>query len=115
MPYMLLIVEPVGQRAERGVEAGQKLYEKMLGFTDELKQAGVLMASSSLATEATRLRRAKGAPLVTDGPFTESTEMIGGFFLLDCASRAEALQWADRCPASSWATVEVRETGPCFT
>jgi hypothetical protein len=115
MAYMLLIVEPVGQRAERGVEAGQQLYERMLGFTQELKDAGVLMASSSLATAATRLRREAGAPFVTDGPFTESKEMIGGFFLVDCASHAEAVQWAVRCPAASWATVEVRETGPCFT
>lgn len=115
MAYMLLIVEPVGQRAERGVEAGQALYDRMLGFTGELKQAGVLLASSSLATAAARLRREAGAPLLTDGPFTESKEMIGGFFLIDCAGRAEALQWAVRCPASSWATVEVRETGPCFT
>jgi hypothetical protein len=41
--------------------------------------------------------------------------MIGGFFLLDCASHAEALAWAGRCPAAAWATVEIRETGPCFT
>lgn len=115
MAYMLLIVEPVGQRAGRGVEAGQALYERMLGFTGELKQAGVLVTSSSLATAATRLRREAGAPLVTDGPFTESKEMIGGFFLIDVPSQAEAMQWAARCPASSWATVEIRETGPCFT
>ena len=115
MAYMLLIVEPVGQRAERGAEAGQQLYERMLGFTGELKQAGVLMASSSLATAATRLRRADAAPLLTDGPFAESKEMVGGFFLIDVAGRAEALQWAERCPAAAWATVEVRETGPCFT
>jgi hypothetical protein len=115
MAYLLLIVEPVGQRAARGVEEGQRLYERMLGFTGELKDAGVLMTSSSLATPATRLRREAGAPFVTDGPFTEAKEMIGGFFLIDVPSHADAVQWAVRCPASSWATVEVRETGPCFT
>jgi hypothetical protein len=117
MAYMLLIVEPVGQRTERGLEGGQKAYETMLGFTAELKAAGMLMASSSLATGATRLQRppAAATALVTDGPFAETKEMIGGFFLLDCASHAEALASAERCPAAAWATVEVRETGPCFT
>ena len=89
----------------------------MLGFTAELKAAGVLMASSSLATASTpaaAARRARRGAL-TDGPFAETKEMIGGFFLLDCASREEALAWAERCPAAAWATVEVRETGPCFT
>jgi hypothetical protein len=49
-----------------------------------------------------------------DGPFAEAKEMIGGFFLLDVATREQALEWAARCPAAGWATVEVRETGPCF-
>ena len=54
------------------------------------------------------------APVRTDGPFAEVKEMIGGFFLVDCATRDEALAIARRCPAAQWASVEVRETGPCF-
>ncbi|MDO9073785.1 MAG: YciI family protein [Rubrivivax sp.] len=117
MPHMLLIIEPVGQREERGVEGGQALYQRMLDFTEELRRDGVLMASSSLATPATRLQRPAGAaaPRVLDGPFAEAREMVGGFFLLNCATRQAALDWAGRCPAAAWATVEVRETGPCFT
>jgi hypothetical protein len=117
MPHMLLIVEPLGQRAERGLESGQAVYQQMLDYTDELRRAGVLMTSSSLATAATRLQRPDGAaaPRVLDGPFAEAKEMIGGFFLLNCESRQDALQWAERCPAAAWATVEVRETGPCYT
>jgi hypothetical protein len=112
---MLLIVEPIGQREARGVEGGKVAYQQMLDFTDDLKRAGVLMASSSLATEATRLRRPQGtAARVLDGPFAEAKEMIGGFFLLNVATKDEALAWAARCPAAAWATVEVRETGPCF-
>jgi hypothetical protein len=115
MPHMLLIVEPLGQREERGVDNGRVVYQQMLDFTDELRQAGVLMASSSLATEATRLQRpAGGAPRLLDGPFAEAKEMVGGVFLLDVATREQALEWAARCPAAGWATVEVRETGPCF-
>lgn len=115
MPHMLLILEPIGQRAERGVEGGQIVYQQMLDFTEDLKRAGVLMASSSLATAATRLQRPRGmATRVLDGPFAEAKEMIGGFFLLDVPTQKEALAWAERCPAAAWATVEVRETGPCF-
>jgi len=116
MPHMLLIVEPLGQREERGVERGQLVYQQMLDFTDELKRAGVLIASSSLASASSRLRKPPGGAVrLIDGPFAEAKEMIGGFFLIDVATRDEALAWAERCPAAAWATVEVRETGPCFT
>jgi hypothetical protein len=115
MPHMLLIVEPLGQREARGVELGKHVYQQMLDFTDELKGAGVLMASSSLAAKATRLQRPEGAaPRLLDGPYAEAKEMIGGFFLLNVDSHEQALHWAARCPAAAWATVEVRETGPCY-
>jgi hypothetical protein len=52
---------------------------------------------------------------VLDGPFAEAKEMVGGFFLLDCATREEAVAIARECPAAEWATVEVRATGPCYT
>ena len=117
MPHMLLIVEPIGQREERGVEGGRVLYQQMLDFTEDLRRAGVLMASSPLASAATRLHRPEGttASRVLDGPFTEAKEMVGGFLRLNCAAREAALGWAERCPALSWATVEVRQTGPRFT
>lgn len=116
MPHMLLIVEPLGQREARGVELGKVVYQQMLDFTDDLKRAGVLMTSSSLATASSRLSKPEsGAARVIDGPFAEAKEMIGGFFLLDVATREQALEWAARCPAAAWATVEVRETGPCYT
>jgi hypothetical protein len=50
-----------------------------------------------------------------DGPFAEAKEMVGGFFLLDCNSKEQAIAIAAECPAAQWATVEVRELGPCFT
>lgn len=115
MPHMLLIVEPPGQRAERGLEGGQQAYQVMLDYTEQLRSAGVLMTSSSLATAATRLAQRDGAERLIDGPFAEAREMVGGFFLLNCETRDEALAWARRCPAARWATVEVRETGPCYT
>jgi hypothetical protein len=117
MPHMLLIVEPLGQRETRGVENGRIVYQQMLDFTEDLRRAGVLMTSSSLATAAARLQKPEGAASsrLLDGPFAEAKEMIGGFFLLNVATTGEALAWAERCPAAAWATVEVRETGPCYT
>jgi hypothetical protein len=100
MPHMLLIVEPIGQREARGAERGQVVYQHMLDFTDELRRAGVLMTTSSLATAATRLAKPEGAAArVVDGPFAEAKEMVGGFFLLDVATREQALKWAVRCAA----------------
>lgn len=116
MSYLLLIVEPRGQREQRGTEAGKKAYAQMGAFATELKAQGVLRAVESLTDDArgARIQIRNGQKQLRDGPFTESKEMVGGFFLLDCASRDEALQIAARCPAAEWATVEVRETGPCF-
>lgn len=116
MAYMLLIVEPTGQRIERGAEAGQQVYDRMLRYTDELKARGVLLASNSLASTAkgVRLQVREGRRTLIDGPFAEAKEMIGGFFLLDCKSRDEAVALAAECPAAEWATIEVRQVGPCF-
>jgi hypothetical protein len=116
MTWMLLIVEPVGQRVERGEAAGRAVYQRMLDYADDLKRDGVLLAFSSLAGDAAaaRLQRRDGRAAVLDGPFAEAKEMVGGFFLLDVATREQALAAAARCPAAEWATVEVRETGPCW-
>jgi hypothetical protein len=114
MAFMLLIHEPVGQRAERGEAVGRVVYQQMLDFTAELQQRGQLMASSSLQSveHATRVQVRNGA--ARDGPFAEAKEMVGGFFMLDVATRDEALAIARACPAAAWCTVEVRETGPCY-
>lgn len=116
MPYMLMILEPRGQRAERGVEAGKQVYAQMLGFAESLKQRGVLQAVESLTTDAkaTRVQVRGGRSSLVDGPFAEAKEMIGGFFLLSCKTREEAVAIAAECPAAAWCTVEVREVGPCW-
>ena len=111
---MLLIVEPVGQRAARTDEEGRSLYDRMLRFADELKQRGVLVAAQSLKTESARLQLRNGKRTLIDGPYAEAKEMVGGYFLLECGSRDEAVAIAAECPAAQWATVEVREFGPCF-
>lgn len=117
MSYLMLIVEPRGQRAERGLDEGRKAYAAMGAFAAELKRRGVLLAVESLVSDdkGTRVALRNGSTHLRDGPFTEAKEMVGGFFLLDCATREEALAIAAECPAAAWASVELRATGPCFT
>ena len=114
MSYMLLIVEPQGQRRTRAPEEGHSLYHRMLDYTESLKTRGVLVASDSLRASAARLSIRAGRQNIVDGPFTEAKELVGGFFLLDCATREQALGLAAECPAAEWATIEVREVGPCY-
>jgi hypothetical protein len=116
MSYILLIHEPVGQRATRTRAEGEAVFEHMVRFAADLKKRELLVAVESLAHQdsGARVQVRGGKPQILDGPFAEAKEMIGGFFLLDVASREEALAIARTCPAAEWATVEVRETGPCF-
>jgi hypothetical protein len=116
MAYVLLVVENVGDRAVRSESEGQALYDRMLRFSADLRERGLLTMSQSLKTDAAGARVIKRGEksMVRDGPFTEAKEMIGGFFLLTCASREQAIEIARGCPAAEWATIEVRELGPCF-
>ncbi len=116
MSYMLLIVEDPAQRATRSDAEGQALYQRMVDFGQALKSEGVLLGVESLTSqnEAARVTVRGGKTQVLDGPFAEAKEMIGGFFLLDCASMDEAVAIAHECPAAEWATVEVRALGPCY-
>ena len=116
MTYMLMLVEPVGQRRQRGEAAGRAVYDRMLGFAESLKQRGVLRGVESLASskKGARVQVREGRTSLVDGPFAEAKEMIGGFFLVDVATLDEALALAAECPAAEWCTVEVRKCGPCW-
>lgn len=113
---MLLIVEPAGQRGTRTEAQGREVYARMQRFGESLRARGKLLAVESLASQAqaVRVHTGGGKPQVVDGPFAEAKEMVGGFFLLDCDSMAEAVAIAHECPAAEWATVEVRALGPCY-
>ena len=117
MAYMLLILEDPTQRATRSEAEGHAVYDRMVKFAGDLESRGVLLGVQSLQSqrEAARVKVNSGRAQVLDGPFAEAKEMVGGFFLIDCKTRDEALTIASQCPAAEWATVEVRETGPCYT
>jgi hypothetical protein len=112
---MLFMVEPVGQRQARTEAEGRDAFAAMVRWGESLKQRGLLIASESLSSHAsaTRVQKRGGQLHVTDGPFPETKEMIGGYFLINCETRAEAIAIAKECPAAEWLTVEVRGMGAC--
>jgi hypothetical protein len=116
MPYMLLVMEPNGQRKTRSDAEGRAVYERMLRFGEDLRARGLLVASESLSwgPDTARVEVREGRKRVLDGPFAEAKEIIGGFFLLDCATRDDAIAIAAQCPAAEWCSIEVRSLGPCF-
>jgi hypothetical protein len=116
MAYMLLMIEPPGQRATRTEAEGRAVYDRMVRFGDELKERGLLLGVESLQSQsrATRVQVRGGKPSVLDGPFAEAKEMVGGFFMVDVKTREEAVELAKRCPAAEWCTVEVRALAPCY-
>ena len=116
MAYMLLILEDPAQRGTRTREEGEAVFERMVEFGRKLRQQDKLVATESLASlsKGARVQVRGGKAQVLDGPFAEAKEMVGGFYLLNCATRQEAVAIAQACPAAEWATVEVRETAPCY-
>jgi hypothetical protein len=116
MAYMLLILEGHGDRQKRRREEGRVAYDSMMRFADNLSARGLLKGANALRSDSQGARVAirEGRATIMDGPFAESKEMVGGFFLLDCGTKEEAIVIAGECPAAKWATVEVREVGTCF-
>ena len=116
MSFMLLIHEQRGDRDKRSDAEARALYDEMLAFGAALDADGLLVRAESLKSDkdAIRLQAAEDGEIrLFDGPFAESKEMIGGFFLLNCATQAEAVEIAKRCPAARFASVVVRELAPC--
>ncbi len=116
MKFMLMIVEPRGAREARSEDEGRALYAEMVEFGQGLAARGQFLASESLKPDShgVRVQQRGDSPTLIDGPFAEAREMVGGFFLVECASRDEAVALAAACPAARFATVEVRECAPCY-
>jgi hypothetical protein len=108
MRYMLLIYGC--ERPDAGTPAHADKIAAVRAFTRKCEDDGVLLASDPLHTTetATTVRVRDSETLVTDGPFAETAEQLGGYFLLDCHDLDEALQYAARCPMAAEGSVEVR-------
>jgi hypothetical protein len=83
----------------------------MSKYNDEMTKAGVMLAGVGLhpASKGARVTYSGGTPTVTDGPFAEAKELIGGYWILETSSKEEAVEWAKRVPAGEQDMVELRE------
>ena len=106
----MMIMYP-GAKAEQGAMPDEKSIAAMMKYNEELTKAGVLLALDGLhpSSKGARIRFKSGKPTVTDGPFTEARELIGGYWLIQVKSREEAIEWASRCPASVAEMIDVRQ------
>ncbi|HEY2728298.1 MAG TPA: YciI family protein [Polyangia bacterium] len=110
MRFMMLMYP--SEKAETGVMPDPKLVEAMMKYNEELAKAGVLLALDGLQPSAKGARitwDAAGKPMVTDGPFTEVKEIIGGYWMIQVKSREEAIEWAKRVPPHDARKVELRQ------
>jgi hypothetical protein len=107
----LVLVKPPPSAYEAGMMPSPELVANMGAFNADLAKAGVLLAAEGLypSAEGARINYAGGKPTVTDGPFAETKEVIGGFWLLQVKSKEEAIEWLRRCPFEWGEEVELRQ------
>jgi hypothetical protein len=108
MRFMMIMFP--GPNAETGVLPDEKLLSEMGKFNEEMVKAGVLLAGEGLhpSSAGARVRFPGGKAQVSDGPFTESKEIVGGFWLIQAKSKEEAVAWASRCPTAGGEMIEIR-------
>ena len=110
MKYMLLLYQEPDAGPDRGTAEWDAEMARWFAVTDEMGGAGVLVAGNALqpTTTATTLREREGEVLLTDGPFAETKEVLGGFYVIDVADLDEATRWAAKMPLAPYGSVEIR-------
>ena len=110
MQYMFLIYENESLFEERDEQQKQQIMQDYFAFTTEVKEKGVFVAGDPLMPidTATSVRLRNGKTLATDGPFAETKEQLGGYYILDCKDLEEALDYGARIPTAVHGTIEVR-------
>jgi hypothetical protein len=111
MRFMMLMIPKGYESAEPGVKLDPARVAEMMKYNEALQKAGALLALDGLhpPSMGARVSFAGGTPLVTDGPFAEAKEVLGGYWMIDVASKEEAIAWASRCPASDNEVIEIRQ------
>lgn len=109
MQYMLLIYSEESD-TQPPPEAQNEVFAAYMAYNDALKKADAFVAGDALlpTTTATSVRVRGPEQMVTDGPFAETTEALGGYYLIEAKDIDEAVKWAKQCPGSHHGTVEVR-------
>jgi hypothetical protein len=110
MRYLLSIYGDESQMASAPEGAVREMSDAYATFTAELREAGAMLGGDALqpTSSATTVRVRDGERLLTDGPFAETREQLGGFYLIECADLDEALAWAARIPGAAYGSIEVR-------
>jgi hypothetical protein len=111
MRFMMLMIPKGYEKAEPGVLPGAKADASMMKYNESLQKAGVLLALDGLhpPSMGARISFPGGKAKVTDGPFSEAKEVLGGYWMIQVKSKEEAIEWASRCPASENEVVEIRQ------
>ena len=111
MRFMMLIIPRGYEDAAPGTMPDADAVAAMMKYNEALQKAGVLLALDGLhpPSMGARVSFASGKPTVRDGPFPEAKEVLGGYWMIDVKSKAEAVEWASRCPASKNEIIEVRQ------
>ena len=111
MRFMMLMIPKGYETAAPGTVPDAKAVEAMMAYNRELQEAGILIDLNGLhpPSMGARVSFKDGKPLVTDGPFTETKEVLGGYWIINVKSRDEAIAWAKKCPGGDNETIEVRQ------
>ena len=110
IPRVYQPATPAAERAGEGFAPPAEAMAEMMKFNEELAKAGALIALEGLhpVAKGARVAFANGKATVTDGPYIESKEVVGGYWIIQTKSKQEAVDWARRCPAASGDVIEIR-------
>lgn len=110
MRFMMLLPAPA-QALEDCAIPPVEIVTAMRKFNRDMAKAGVLLTAKGLhpSSKGTRIRVSGGKRMVTDGPFTETKEVIAGFWIIQVKSKEEAIEWAKRCPLPEGGVIEIRQ------
>jgi len=108
---MMLMIPKGYEKAEPGKMPDAQAVAAMMKYNESLQKAGVLLALDGLhpPSMGARISFPGGKPTVTDGPFAEAKEVVGGYWMIQVKSKEEAIEWAKRCPGSENETIELRQ------
>jgi hypothetical protein len=111
MRFMMLMIPRGYEAAAPGTMPPADAVAAMMKYNEALKAAGVLITLDGLhpPSMGARVSFPGGKPVVTDGPFTEAKEVLGGYWMIEVSSKEEAIAWARKCPASNNEIIEIRQ------
>jgi hypothetical protein len=111
MRFMMLMIPQGYETAPPDVQLDPERVASMMRYNEALKDAGILITLDGLhpPSMGARVSFPGGKPVVTDGPFAESKEVLGGYWMIEVGSRQEAIEWASKCPASENEIIEIRQ------